>query len=262
MRIGVLHPGAMGSVVGLAAREGGHDVAWVSAGRSDESRRRAHDAGLRAFDDLRGLTNWAEVILSVVPPHAAEATARAAIDAGFRATYVDANAIAPATSERIDTLVRAGGASYVDGSIVGGPPERRGETRLYLSGEGADRVGAIFDDTRLEAVVLTRSPYAASAFKMCYAGYTKGASAMLLAIVRLARAYGLEEELRAEWALSIPDLPDRATRTEDRAPIKAWRWAGEMEEIARAFADEGLPDGFHRAAARIYASISRNDSRK
>jgi hypothetical protein len=38
---------------------------------------------------------------------------------------------------------------------------------------------------------------------------------------------------------------------------KAWRWVGEMEEIANAFADEDLPPGFHEAAAEIYRAIAR-----
>jgi hypothetical protein len=36
------------------------------------------------------------------------------------------------------------------------------------------------------------------------------------------------------------------------AETKGWRWVGEMEQIAATFADAGLPDGFHRAAAEIY----------
>ena len=33
---------------------------------------------------------------------------------------------------------------------------------------------------------------------------------------------------------------------------KGSRWSGEMEEIADTFAAAGQPDGFHRAAARVY----------
>ena len=36
------------------------------------------------------------------------------------------------------------------------------------------------------------------------------------------------------------------------ADAKGWRWIGEMEEIAAAFAAHDLPDGFHRAAAEVY----------
>ena len=37
---------------------------------------------------------------------------------------------------------------------------------------------------------------------------------------------------------------------------KAWRFSGEMEEIADTFAAAGLPDGFHRAAAEVYRRMS------
>ena len=37
---------------------------------------------------------------------------------------------------------------------------------------------------------------------------------------------------------------------------KAWRFAGEMEEIAATLEAAGLPDGFHRAAAEAYARLA------
>ena len=37
---------------------------------------------------------------------------------------------------------------------------------------------------------------------------------------------------------------------------KAWRFEGEMQEIAQTFADAGLPDGFHLGAAELYARMS------
>jgi hypothetical protein len=36
---------------------------------------------------------------------------------------------------------------------------------------------------------------------------------------------------------------------------------GEMEEIARTFADAGLPAGFHRAAAEVFAARERPGAR-
>jgi hypothetical protein len=41
------------------------------------------------------------------------------------------------------------------------------------------------------------------------------------------------------------------------AARKAWRWIGEMEEIAASFRAAGLPDGFHLAAAQIYRELER-----
>ena len=37
---------------------------------------------------------------------------------------------------------------------------------------------------------------------------------------------------------------------------KAWRFEGEMREIAATFHEAGMPRGFHEAAADIYNRIS------
>ena len=66
--------------------------------------------------------------------------------------------------------------------------------------------------------------------------------------------------LVAEWALSLPDLEARFERAADDAGAKGWRWVGEMEEIARTFADAGLPDGFHRAAVEVFSGAQRDHS--
>ena len=58
--------------------------------------------------------------------------------------------------------------------------------------------------------------------------------------------------LLAEWARSLPELERRLESASTSAERKGWRWVGEMEEIAAAFAAHGLPTGFHEAAAEIY----------
>ena len=47
---------------------------------------------------------------------------------------------------------------------------------------------------------------AASALKMCYAAYTKGTSALLLALRALAEANGVTEALHTEWNQSQPGV--------------------------------------------------------
>jgi hypothetical protein len=37
-----------------------------------------------------------------------------------------------------------------------------------------------------------------------------------------------------------------------RVTAKAWRFEGEMQEIASTFQEAGLPGGFHEAAVEIY----------
>jgi hypothetical protein len=145
-------------------------------------------------------------------------------------------------------------ARYVDGGIVGPPPRRAGTTRLYLSGPGAAAVVALLDGTPIEAIDLGADPTAASAIKMAYAAWTKGSAALLLATRELAQRLGIADALAAENARSQPGLDERWEAARASAQAKGWRWIGEMEEIARAFADAGLPPGFHQAAADVYRS--------
>jgi GNAT superfamily N-acetyltransferase len=75
---------------------------------------------------------------------------------------------------------------------------------------------------------------------------------LLLAIDTFARTQGVGAALLEEWRESLPQLPDALARAERSAAAKGWRWVGEMEEIAATFEANGLPGGFHRAAAEVY----------
>jgi hypothetical protein len=234
--VGLLHPGEMGSALGRALAAAGHEVVWASEGRSDATRERAS-----SFDDagtVDGVSARAQVVFSVVPPHAALDVARSL--AAYDGIVVDANAVAPATAAEVGASV----TRFVDGGIVGGP----GAPRLYLSGADAPSVAELFAGT----VVATEICANASALKCAYAAWTKGTSALLLAVRDFARAEDVEDALVEEWARSQPGLADRLAHAERSASRKGWRFVGEMEEIARAFGEQGLPRGFHEAAAEMY----------
>jgi hypothetical protein len=173
----------------------------------------------------------------------------------FEGLYVDGNAVSPSTSREVATLV----SHFVDGGIVGPPPRASGSTRLYLSGPSAPEVAALFEGTVLETRVVSSDPGDASAVKMAYAAWTKGTSAMLLAIRALARAEGVEDALLDEWRLSLPELLDRSDFAARSAGRKGWRWVAEMEEIAATFEAADLPDGFHLAAAEVFRRAPRLD---
>jgi 3-hydroxyisobutyrate dehydrogenase-like beta-hydroxyacid dehydrogenase len=254
--IGLLHPGEMGASVGAAARANDNRVLWVSEGRGADTRRRAAAAGLEDAGTLRALVTASDVVLSVCPPHAARDVARQVAGLGFRGVYVDGNAVSPATARDLDVIVRAAGATYVDGGIIGPPPDKPGTTRLYLSGAAAGRVSPLFAAGPLQASVLPGELTAASAIKMAYAAWTKGSQALLMAVRALATAEGVDEALLAEWHRSQADLPGRSQNAARGTARKAWRWVGEMDEIAATFAGAGLPDGFHRGAGEVYRRMA------
>jgi len=280
--IGLLHPGEMGAAVAACLTGRGYQVLWVPAGRSPATRDRAAAAGLTAAagPDAAGqvadLSRRADVILSVCPPHAALGVARAVAAAGFTGTYADANAISPGTAHQVRAITGAAGARYVDGGIIGLPPSpgpgeeaSPGGTRLYLAAgpEGGDeqgpaaQVATLFEGTALTPVILRNdNPVAASALKMAYASWTKGSAALLLAARALARAEGVQDSLLAEWSLSQPGLGGRSLGAARSAAAKGWRWVGEMEEIAASMTSDGLPGGFHQAAAEVFRRSSSDAS--
>ncbi|MFA7248780.1 MAG: DUF1932 domain-containing protein [Dehalococcoidia bacterium] len=253
--IGLLHPGEMGAAVGAACIAAGAEVLWASDGRSAATALRADQAGLRDVGWLNGLVNQSQMVLSVCPPDAAEAVAGEVADLGFNRLYVDANAIAPATARRIAERVEQTGADFVDGGIIGAPPVRPGLARLYLSGPEAQRAARMVAGGPLEVVVLDGPVGAASALKMAYAAWTKGTSALLASIEALALTEGVHGALLQEWAKSQPALLDRSAGL-GSAAAKAWRWIGEMREIAATFEAAGLPSGVPAAAEEIYRALA------
>ena len=254
--IGVLHPGEMGSVVAARAKEAGNRVLWTSEGRREETRRRAEAAGLEDAGSLRDLVAASDVILSVCPPEAALDLARDVAATGFDRIYVDGNAVSPGTSRNIAEVIEGAGATFVDGGIIGPTPRKPGTTRLYASGPGASQVKALFGDSALSVIVLDAPAGAASAVKMAYASWTKGTSALILSVRALAAIEGVEDALLAEWQISQPQLLKRVEDAAAGSAPKAWRFVGEMEEIAATFAAAGLPDGFHLAAAEVWRRLS------
>lgn len=250
--VGFLHPGAMGAE--LARTCTASERLWLDSGRSADTAARAESAGLTAVGSLDALAERTDLIVSICPPAAADAVAQSVAEIGFDGIYLDANAIA---AERARSISARFGR-FVDGGVIGPPPTASGATRMYLSGAAADvdRVGSLWAGSHLDVRVIGPEPGAASALKMAYAAWTKGSSALLMNIVALAEAEGLTDPLMEEWAISQPELVERVPRTAAGVGSKAWRWVGEMHEIASTFSQTGLPDGFHLASAEVYRRLA------
>ena len=249
--IALLHPGKMGSTIGACAATSGARVLWASAERSGASRRRAEQAGLIDAGDVTTAVGQSDIVLSVCPPEFATDIAAQVAKQRFKGIYVDANAISRATAEEIGKIVNQGGASFVDGGIIGSPVKKAGTTRMYLSGEKAEEIAALFSASMLDARSISATPGEASALKVVYAAWTKGTDALILAIRALATHEGVDNALLEEWRTSQPALENKCERAAANVAPKMWRYVGEMREIAAAFDAAGLPSGFHHAAAEV-----------
>ena len=252
--IGLIHPGAMGASVGAAARSNNHTVLWASAGRTASTWARARRAKLEDAGTVLELVKASEIVLSVCPPHAAEEVASEVAHLGFSGVYADCNAISPDRTRAVQRIVEDAGAHYVDGGIIGGPawtPEAH--THLYLSGPRAEEVAACFAASALKTSVISERIGAASAIKMGYAAYTKGTTALLTAILGVVEKEGVRADLARQWGDAFTA---QTVRRVCANTAKAWRFVGEMHEIAATFRGAGLPGGFHEAAAEVYERLA------
>jgi 3-hydroxyisobutyrate dehydrogenase-like beta-hydroxyacid dehydrogenase len=252
--VGLLNPGAMGASIGAAAVANADKVLWASEGRSDATKIRAEKAKLIDAVSFKDLVSQSDMILSVCPPDNAIDLARNVFKIGFNGIYVDCNAVAPAQARLIETLANEAGAVFVDGGIIGEPAwKAESGTKLWLSGDRALDVEALFKDSRLLTGIVNAEIGAASALKMTFAAYTKGSTALIAAILAVAEKEGVRDALAQQWG-------DAFTAQTHRQVImnsaKAWRFSGEMEQIAQTFEGAGLPGGFHNSAAEVFGRLS------
>jgi 3-hydroxyisobutyrate dehydrogenase-like beta-hydroxyacid dehydrogenase len=260
--VGILHPGAMGAALGAALKPKTAAVLWAADGRSQATSKRAELADLVAVRNVADLVRRSDVVISICPPDAALDVARevaAASPDGSGALYLDANAVAPATVREIGALL--GTDRVVDGAVIGGPPWQEGTTALYLSGPRAAAVAALFAATTLRVEVAGLELGQASAVKACFALRSKALPTLWLVLAAAAREYGVEAAVTTALAQDGVDLPAEVASISRRATPKAWRWIGEMEEAAAAFAEIGLPDGYSSAAAEVYRRVAASVER-
>ena len=252
--VSVIAPGMMGSAVAKRLTASGVSVLTLRRGRSAATNARADAAGMTGADEAQLVQ--ADFILSIVPPGQAlcliEQLAPAMRDAKRKPVYVDCNAVSPDTVLRIERVVRETGAGFVDGGIIGPPPDLDStKTRIYLSGPEAAKV-TVLQQYGLSTPVQPGPIGAASAMKMSYAGITKGFTALGAAMMLAATRAGTADALIAEMKVSQPALLKWLTSQMPKMHSKAYRWVAEMEEIADFVGKDHPGSGFYESAARLY----------
>jgi L-threonate 2-dehydrogenase len=260
--IAVVAMGEMGAGFAQRLVERGARVLTSLAGRSEASTRRANAAGATVTDDAT-LIAEAEMFLSIVPPSVAGATAERFLPliekAARKPVFIDCNAIAPQTLAGIAKMFSARGLPFLDASIIGAAPRPDGSSpRLYMSGpikSEADTLKQLGIDTR----VLSTTLGDASTLKMSYAGITKGFQALGASMALGAGRNGAQESLVAELKFSQPQLYGWLSKALPSMYDKAYRWDGEMREIAKFLLPEQGASTMLTGAADLYVHIAEDN---
>jgi len=255
--VAILSPGDMGHTVGERLKENGLRVIAHLADRSARTRGLAETAGIEEVYSYDSLVEKADVVLCILVPAEAKSAAQTVADAirrtGADLLYADCNAVAPQTTIEIGETIAEAGGRFADASIIGPPPRREGATRFYASGVHANELAKL-EDYGLDVPVVSDRVGDASAVKMCYAGLTKGLTALCTNLLVAAEALGIRDALFDEWGMSQEGMLKRVQGLTSMPP-KSRRWVGEMEEIAATMAGVGMTPKFHEGAAHIYRFV-------
>ncbi len=254
--LGLLHPGQMGAAFGAQFVSGGARVLWCPHGRSDATRRRAEAAGLRAAE-LPELIGTSQVIVSLVPPAAAEESVDAVLRHGFTGVFVEANAIRPERLHRMRARLAAGGVLTIDACVIGSAPPAAIPTRFYLAGEedACALVARLLPPDVVDSRFLGEQVGSASALKISQT-ITQKTTRIISALGHaLAAQYGVGDHL-GEVARSFTHPAADPGKYPELAQ-RAWRWAPEVEDAAAALGEAGLPPGVAAEAAQALGRWAR-----
>ncbi|NNE89903.1 MAG: NAD(P)-dependent oxidoreductase [Silicimonas sp.] len=258
--IAMLMPGDMGHAVGGALREHGHDVITCLDGRSDHTCALATKGGLRDVGTLNAAVGEADLILSILPPAAAlqlaKQVAKAMASTGKTPAYVDCNAIAPETVIAVGDVITKAGATFIDAGIIGLAPGKGTPPRFYASGPQHELLLAL-DGHGIQVIGLGPVIGQASAIKMTYAALTKGTWTLQTAVLLAAEQLGVTTALLSEFENSQAAALKSMRASIPFLPADSARWVGEMEEIAKTFADAGVTPLFHEGAADIFRVLEQ-----
>ena len=258
--VAILSPGDMGHGVGRVLREHGYTIITYVKDRSIRTRQLAKKTGFKNIDTLELLVDQADLILSIIVPSEAITLAynisRALKRSGKTTYYADCNAVSPETSRKVGSIIRGVGSNYIDGSIIGGVPKEKSMPRFYVSGPDVSPMEQL-NGKGIIVKSLGSEIGKASGIKMCYAGMTKGTSALHIAVLAAAAKMDLTGEFLDELGFSQAAILSQMHSAIPSLPSKTLRWVGEMEEIAATYEGLGLTAHFHQGSARIYTLLGQ-----
>ena len=259
--IAIVSMGDMGAGIAGLLVENGARVLTSLEGRSAASASRARAAGVEDLPDAE-MIEQAEVVMSLVPPSEAGATAERFLPlierSGSKPMFLECNAVAPQTVLALSEPFVERGLRFGDAAVLGLSPKLRGSSPpVYMSGPVQGEAD-LLRSFGLDTIVLSGKLGDASALKMAFAGINKGFQAMATAMILGAARNGASESLVIELRKSLPELYAWLTRKLPAMYSKAYRWDGEMREIAKFLEPEPGAVAMLTGAADLYQHVAED----
>lgn len=264
--IAIISPGDMGSAIGRLLVSNGANVYTCLANRSTRTKALAEQAGIIDLPTFNDLVRTVDVVLSItvseIVGEVCQQIATAAKETQSYPIFAECNAISPQKSKDLQLVMTEAGCTYVDGSIIGGPPSRGDTTsgipgkspHIYYSGPDTEDFSTL-TEFGLDLKFLGADIGQASAIKMTYAAMTKGSTALYTELLLAASQMGVSEQLAEEFTTTQVDAYTRMEKWIPTMPAKARRWVSEMKEIAATFEELGMTGDIFKGVSEMYQMI-------
>jgi 3-hydroxyisobutyrate dehydrogenase-like beta-hydroxyacid dehydrogenase len=260
--VGILYPGEMGAAIAALLMRKGMRVVTSSEGRSAATARRAREFGCVVLDSMAQVIAQSHVVISVVPPDAAEEAADAycalARHAPADAIYVDANSISPELATVLASRVTATGRAFVDAAINGLAKNLAKSCTLFLSGSRSGDIAELFVGL-MRVRTLGDEVGRASAIKMLLSGMSKGVCALFAETALVAHRRGMLKEMLEAYTLIYPGLMELVQRMFPTYAKHSPRRAAEMRELESSARASGIEPSTIIGARELHEQLAAVD---
>jgi len=247
MRIAFIGFGEVGSILARDLRAAGHgdiaafDTAFGDPG-SKASRNLAAHPVARAATAPDAAAGADIVFCCVTAGSALDAARSAAPGLAHGPFFVDLNSVSPGTKQEAARSVAAAGGRYVEAAVMTSVPPHGIRSPMLLGGPHAEAFLPLARDLGMQAQVFSAEIGGASSVKMCRSIMIKGMEALVTECMLTARRYGVEREVLASLADTLPhgDWPGLARYMMSRSLIHGRRRAEEVREVVRTIEECGL----------------------
>lgn len=240
LKVGFIGAGEVCRCFAPAMEQRGADVAAF-----DVDAAKAAEGGIR-HRPLAGLIGWADFVLSTVTVSQAVTAAQScAPHLAPGKVYVDLNSTSPEVKRRIEAIIVATGADFVEGAILGAVGVSGARTRILTGGKKGRIAAQMLSEAGLAASFYSEETGKASMFKMLRSVFSKGLEALILELLIAGRRAGIEEDLWADISKfmsshSFDEVAGNWVRSHATACERRRDEMAQVNEVLKGIGVEGL----------------------
>jgi 3-hydroxyisobutyrate dehydrogenase len=226
-----------------ATRIAAFDIAFAAPDSPQSRAARGRGAAICA--SAAEAAGQADLVISSVTAGAALDAARAAgAGGGLRhgPLFLDVNSVSPGTKREAASVVEEAGGRYVEAAVMTSVPPHGIRSPMLLGGPHAAEFVERAAPFGMRLTAFSPEIGAASSVKMCRSVMIKGLEALATECLLTARHYGVERQVLASLADTLPheDWRRLARWMISRPLVHGRRRAEEMREVARTVREAGI----------------------